>query len=384
MTDPNPLIEKFRVFVREHVLGREAWLDSSPEHPLAPIVELERQGISNWWVPAMYGGLGLSVRESLDIVELLAYGDAGLANGIAGRSLAAAAIRIYGDDAQKRNYLAPSATDPTFFGALSATEEAAGSELLRTATVARKLGNEYLLDGLKFVSTGAALAKFTVVLAKVAEGDLRAFIVPMDAKGVKVVKRWRTEGLRSYVYSQVALERCRIPASLMLRGQGVRLVEAATSAMRPQIAATAVGIGMRVRDVCLEYGAKKMLGGRPLAQNDVFAAKLGQMEAELTTMRAVAREAAVEFDEIVRGSDPEEHFRRHGGTKSAVVAKLICGQLGWKIASAGTEMFGGLGYMQEHIIWKLLRDVRHVAILEAGEDVIRALLHARHCVPIFE
>jgi alkylation response protein AidB-like acyl-CoA dehydrogenase len=383
-TQPHPLLPSFTAFVRDHVLGREAWLDSSPPHPLEPIAELDKQGIVHWWVPTSYGGHGLSVRESIDLVEVLAYGDAGIANGLAGRGLAAAALRIYGDDTQRRNYLAPSASDPSFFGALAASEDKAGSELLNTETTARRSGNEYVLDGVKFIATGAGIASFTIALARVDDGEFRAFIVPMDAKGVRVVKRWRTEGLRSYVYGQIAFEGCRIPAANLLRGHGVRIVEAVTSAMRPQIAATAVGIGMRVRDLCLAYGATKKIKGRPLAENDVFAAKMGQIEAELTVMRAASREAAAEFDEIMRGRDPEQHFHRHGGTKSAIVAKLICGQLGWKIASVGSEMFGGHGYTQDHLIWKLVRDIRHVSILEAGDDVIRAMLFSRYCIPVFD
>lgn len=382
--EPHPLSQRFKAFVREHLLGREAWLDGSPPHPLEPIVELGKQGVLHWWVPESHGGLGLSVRDSIDLVEILAYGDAGIANGLAGRCLAAAALRVYGSDAQQRNFLAPSATDPTFFGALSASEEKAGSELLNTETTARKSGGDYVLNGVKFVSTGAALATFTIVLAGVDDGDFRAFIVPMDAKGVRVVKRWRMEGLRSYVYSQIAFEDCRIPASNLLRGHGVRVVEAVTSAMRPQLAATAVGIGMRVRDLCLDYAASKKIKGRPLAENDVFAAKMGQMEGELCVMQAACRKAGSEFDDIMRGNDPEQHFHRHGGTKSAIVAKLLCGQLGWKIVSVGSELFGGLGYTQEHLICKLVRDMRHVSILEAGDDVIRALLYGRYCTPLFE
>lgn len=384
MPQPHPLTHQFKAFVRDHVLGREAWLDSSPPQPLGPIIELGKLGIAHWWVPEEQGGLGLSVRDSIDIVEILAYGDAGIANGLAGRCLAAAALRIYGDDAQRRRFLAPSATDPTFFGALAASEEQAGSELLNTETTARKSGGEYVLDGVKFVSTGAEIAAFSIVLAAVDDGDFRAFIVPMDAKGIRVAKRWRMDGLRSYVYSQVVLEGCRIPAENLLRGHGIRVVEAVTSAMRPQIAATAVGIALRARDLCLAYAGQKKIKGRPLAENDVFAAKLGQIEAELAVMRAACREAGAEFDEILRGKDPEQHFHRHGGTKSAIVAKLICGQLGSRIVAAASELFGGLGYAQDHLVCKLVRDMRHVPILEAGEDVIRALLYGRYCTPLLD
>ena len=76
-----------------------------------------------------------------------------------------------------------------------------------------------------------------------------------------------------------------------------------------------------------------------------------------------------------------EVFLRKGTLKSALTAKVFCGQAGWRIAGLGSEMFGGLGYTREMAIDKLVRDVRHVSIIEGGDDVLRDLVFSRYVVP---
>ena len=95
-------------------------------------------------------------------------------------------------------------------------------------------------------------------------------------------------------------------------------------------------------------------------------------------MRHVCRGAAREFDLIMGEPDAAERFLRRGTLKSALTAKSFCGRTGWKIAGLGSEMFGGLGYTREMTIDKLVRDIRHVSIIEGGDDVLRDLVFHRY------
>lgn len=103
-----------------------------------------------------------------------------------------------------------------------------------------------------------------------------------------------------------------------------------------------------------------------LLLNPVFAAKLGQMEMQLEAMLSVCKTAGREYDRLLAGPDPAGELLKLGSLKSAVVAKMLCGQLGWNIASVGSEMFGGLGFTEESLIGKLLRDVRYVSLVKGG------------------
>ena len=375
------LLPRVRAFAREELVPRQQELDSFPEAPSALCTQFQELGLANWWLPERYGGLGLGLEESVEIVSELAYGDAGIAFTLFISILGTVGVSLYGTDAVKERQLAPLAQGG--YAATLGSERAAGSELTKIATIAARAGSDVVLNGEKFFSTNAGFADFLVVFARSAQNPSEhlAIVVPGGSDGVRVVKRWEMIGLRSSGTYQVSFQRCRVPADGVLEGPGLRILEVALNASRILIASTALGISMRVRDLCMDYAKRKRLADKPLTANAVFAAKLGQIEMDIDAMRHVCRGAAREFDAIMRSGDAAEQFLRRGTLKSALTAKNFCGRTGWQVASTGSEMFGGLGYTRELEIDKLVRDVRHVSIIEGGDDVLRELVFNRYVVP---
>jgi alkylation response protein AidB-like acyl-CoA dehydrogenase len=206
--------------------------------------------------------------------------------------------------------------------------------------------------------------------------------VPRDTPGVRIDKRWDVIGLRASATYEVTLSGVRVPAANVLRGNGLRLLEIGLNASRILIAATALGIARRVRDVCMDYAKTKSVKGVPLVNNAVFASRLGQFEMQIEVMLNQCLAAAREYDMIAARPEAAEEFIRQGTLKSAMTTKMFCGQSGWQIASTASEMFGGLGYTHDLVIEKLVRDVRYVSIVEGGDDVLRDLLFHRHVVPV--
>jgi alkylation response protein AidB-like acyl-CoA dehydrogenase len=376
------ILPRVRAFAQSELVPHQAHLDSLPELPLAQLRTLHDLGLANWWLPERFGGMGLGLEDSVDIVSELAYGDAGVAFTAFISILSTTGVLLYGSEEVRQDYLAPLAANGGCSAAL-VSERGAGSDLTRIATTAAQVGDEIVINGEKLFATNAGFAGFHVVFARSAANPQEhlAVVVPGDHAGVRVAKRWEMIGLRSSGTYQVSLERCRVPSEGVLDGPGLRILEAMLNASRILIASTALGIGRRIRDECMDYARRKRLGTTPLTDNAVFAAKLGQMEMDLDAMRHVCRAAAREFDAIMRHSDAAEELLRIGTLRSALTAKSFCGQTGWKIASVGSEMFGGLGYTREMVIDKLLRDVRHVSIIEGGDDVLRDLVFNRFVVP---
>lgn len=376
------ILPRIREFAREELLPQQDHFDSFPEVPLPANQALHEQGLGHWWLPEQYGGMGLGLEESVDVVSELAYGDAGVAFTSFVSILGTVGVSLYGTDEAKERYLAPMAEEGHYC-ATPASEKAAGSELTKIATIAAPAGDGVVINGEKFFSTNSGFANFLVVFARSATnpGEHQAIVVPRENEGVKIVKRWEMIGLRSSGTYQVSFERCRVPAENVLDGPGLRILEVALNASRILIASTALGISRRVRDLSMEYAKRKRVGDKPLASNAVFAAKLGQMEMDIDAMRHVCKGAAREFDAIMSGDDAAERFLRKGTLRSALTAKSFCGSTGWKIAGIGSEMFGGLGYTREMVIDKLVRDVRHVSIIEGGDDVLRDLVFNRFVVP---
>jgi alkylation response protein AidB-like acyl-CoA dehydrogenase len=269
------------------------------------------------------------------------------------------------------------------FCATVASEREAGSELVRMATAARPSGTGWRIDGEKYFSTNAEVADFFLVYARLAgPGDaFGAFVVPRDAPGLSIVKRWPTIGVRAAGTYELSLRDC--PSDAQLAGNGLRILEIGLNASRTLMATSALGVGRRIRDLCLAYAEQKALKGGLLIENPVFAARLGQIQIDLDVMAAVCRAAARDFDEIKARSNAAELFMRTGCLRSVIVAKTTCGQLGWRIAGWGSEMLGGLGYTEESLIGKLVRDMRYVSIVEAGDDVLRDLMYTRHVMPAY-
>lgn len=373
---------RVRDFAREELLGQQEHFDSFPDVPHPSCEALHRERLGNWWLPERYGGMGLGLQDSVDVVSELAYGDAGIAFTMFISVLGTVGVSLYGSEETKERYLAPMASNGHFC-ATAASERAAGSELTKIATIAARSGDGVVLNGEKLFSTNAGFANFLVVIARSAASpdEHMAVVVPRDTEGVRTVKRWEMSGLRSSGTYQMSFERCRASAQDVLNGPGLRILEVALNASRILIASTAVGIARRVRDLCMEYARRKRVGDKPLVNNAVFAAKLGQMEMDIDAMRHVCLGAAREFDAIMNRSDAAEQFLRQGTLRSAVAAKSFCGRTGWQIAGLGSEMFGGLGYTREMVIDKLVRDVRHVSIIEGGDDVLRDLVFNRYVVP---
>lgn len=370
-------------FARRELIAQEQQLDSRALPPEVLYQRFAETGLGNWWVPKEYGGLGFGLQESVKIVTELAYGDAGAAFTLFIPVLTTSMLGWYGSDELKDAHLNRMVAENGCAATLG-SEHAAGSELARITTTVRREGDSLVLNGKKAFSTDADFAQFLIVLARV-EGSTSEFLtvlVPRETAGITVDKRWDMIGLRSSGTYQISLTDCRVPAGNALKGNGLRLLEVGLNASRILIASTALGIARRVRDVCMDYAKTKSVKGAPLANNPVFAAKLGQFEMLIEVMTNQCEAAARDYDAIASRPDAGEEFLRVGTLKSALTTKMFCGQTGWQITSAASEMFGGLGYTHEAVIGKLVRDVRYVSIVEAGDDVLRDLMFNRYVVPV--
>ncbi|HEY3999256.1 MAG TPA: acyl-CoA dehydrogenase family protein [Candidatus Xenobia bacterium] len=369
-----------REFVRDHLVGQEALFDAGLEAPVAACQAFQDAGLANWWIPTEYGGRGVSLEDSVDLVEELAYGDAGVAFTLFISVLATVPILLFGTATQKQTWLGQLARGG--YAATQGSEREAGSELLNMTTTATRVGDDFVVNGVKYFSTNAAFADPWLLIAKAPAEPLGfvalAFSPPT---GAIIRKRWPMVGLRASATYEVEFKACHVPATALLDDiNGLRALEIGLNASRILIATTAVGMGRRIRDLCLDYAKTKPLKGGVLLGNHVFVAKMGQMEMQLDAMLAACRAAGRDMDRAL-ASDGGSAFRRQGTLKSALVAKMLCGQVGWNIATVGSEMFGGLGYTRESLVEKLLRDMRHISIVEGGDDVLRETLFSRYVLP---
>lgn len=377
--------ERFETFARDHLAGQEALLDGGENHPLSLSLQLREAGLSNWWLPEEYGGFNTSMSKNVNIVASLSYHDAGFAFGSFLSILGTTMIDQFASQALAAQVLKDLGRSGAPCAVL-ASEASAGSDLTLTETTYAERGGTLKITGRKLFSTNTAEARFLVVLARNADDrtEFRAIVIPRDTPGVAVGRRWDFLGVKGSATYEVSLDGVEVASENVLNGNGIRVLEVGLNLSRTLIAACGIGIGRRVRDLCMDYASTKEVNGRPLDQNDVFSAKMGQIEADIAVMLSQCRAAAAEIDSALsldRGKGEGSPLYRIGTLRSALVAKMHCGRSSWNIATVGSEMFGGSGYERTHPVNKLLRDARFIGLVEGGEDVTRSLIYSRFVRP---
>lgn len=375
-------MERFLHGVRDYAAQELMTDPEEADPPTRAQLAFHERGLANWWLPEEYGGLGVGLRVSVDAVSELAYADAGSAFTLFVSILGSTLVSLYGSDELKDRTLRKVGASGGFSATLG-SELAAGSDLASMTTTAARRTGGLVIDGEKSFATNAGFAEFLVVIAASADNPLEhlAIVVPRDTPGVRIGRRWQTFGMPTAGTYQVTFEGCRVPEANLLRGPGLVLLEVGLNTTRTLIAACGVGIARRVRDLSLTYSRDKRVHGESLLVNAVFAAKLGQMEMDIEVMRNQCLAAGAEFDALAAAPDGPAELLSRGVLRSAVTAKVCCGRLGWRIATLGSEMFGGLGYTDRSPIGRLLRDMRFISILEGGDDVLRELVYRRFVIP---
>ena len=254
----------------------------------------------------------------------------------------------------------------------AASEAAAGSDLLALATTATRTDSGYVLNGRKEYSSNLRAADYVIVVARTGPADARStdalswFLVPTNAPGVTIGERWPTFGLRALDVSPLELKDVEVPATCLLggEGRGLPMMGGSLAQSRTGIAALGVGIARRARDVVMEHGKRRRLYGDKLNRLQDYRFHISDMEKNIAAARALVWVSARRAD---AGAD---------AGKEASIAKLFAGEMVMGVTSAASAMLGSIGYTGQSQVEKLLRDGRHVAIVEGPEPTHKELIFA--------
>lgn len=255
----------------------------------------------------------------------------------------------------------------------AASERVAGSDLLAMSVRAEPTANGYRLNGRKEYSSNLRHARFVIVVARTRPGGDRSrdahswFLVPTQSPGVTIGPRWPTFGLRAMDLSPLELHDVDVPATYLLgaEGAGLPMMAQHLSQSRTGIAAVGVGIARRARDLVLEHSRRRRVFGEKLAHQQDYRFRIADMERDIAAARALVWLAATKSD---RGDD---------ATKEASIAKLFAGEMVMRVTVAASAMLGSVGYTGQTAIEKLLRDGRHVAIVEGPEPIHKEIIFAQ-------
>lgn len=305
------------------------------------------------------------------LAEELAYNCASFASHLMLPVFFNRVVLSYLPPAEREEFLQRCLNEPVITS-FAASEAAAGSDLMALSTKATKTGSGYVLRGRKEYSSNLRAAQYVIVVARTGPEGTRStdtmswFLVPTDAPGVVIGERWSTFGLRALDISPLELNDVEVPAEFMLgdEGRGLPMMAGSLSMSRIGIAALGVGIARRARDTVFEHGRRRRIYGDKLNRMQDYRFRIAAMERDIAAARALVWVAARQGDS---GAD---------AGKEASVAKLFSGEMVSAVTTAASAMLGSIGYTGQSQIEKLLRDGRHVAIVEGPEPTHKELIFA--------
>jgi alkylation response protein AidB-like acyl-CoA dehydrogenase len=362
--------ELVRTIARDRIAPRAAEIDESHEFPW-DVVELYREhGIFGLFYGEEHGGLGTGTLLSLVAIEEVSKVCATSGLILAVQELGSLALKLAGNDAQKARFL-PSLASGDVLAAYALTEAGSGSDSAAMRTTARREGDEYVLDGSKRFITNAGVAGLYTVFAKTdpdAEHEgISAFVVEAGTPGFEVTRLEPKMGIAGSTTGELLFEGARVPAANLLggEGEGFRIAMRVLDRSRPGVAAQGLGIAQGATDYALEYARTRETMGKPIAQHQLIAAKLADME----TRCEAARGLLYRFGRMVDEGAPEAEL-----TKASAMAKLFCTDTAMDVATEAVQVLGGYGYIKEYPVERMMRDAKITQIYEGTNEIQRIVI----------
>jgi alkylation response protein AidB-like acyl-CoA dehydrogenase len=361
-----------RELARERIAPRAAEIDKTAEFPW-DVVDLYRENeLFGILYDEEYGGIGASSLMTLVAIEEVSKVCATSGLIIAVQELGSLGLKLAGSDEQKQRYL-PRLASGEWLAAYALTEPGSGSDSAAMRTTARRDGDEYVLNGGKRFITNAGVANLYTVFAKTdpsaGHSGISAFVVESDAPGFEVGRIEPKMGIKGSTTGEVFFNDCRIPAENLLgeEGEGFKIAMRILDRSRPGIGAQALGIAQGATDYALEYSKSRETMGKPIAQHQLIAAKLADMETKCEAARGLLYRCGQLIDE-----DGEI-------TKISAQTKLYCSDVAMEVTTDAVQILGGYGYIQEYPVERMMRDAKITQLYE-GTNEIQRLVIAREMV----
>ncbi len=356
-----------RAFAREEMMPHARDWDESEVFPVEALRKAAALGFGGIYVKDDVGGSALSRLDAALIFEELAQGCTSTAAYISIHNMAAWMIDAFGGNEQRKKFL-PKLCTMAHFASYCLTEPGSGSDAASLTTRARRDGDAYVLDGAKAFISGGGISDIYVVMARTGDAGPRGIsciVVEKGTRGLSYGAHEKKLGWKTQPTAMVMFENCRVPAANLIgsEGQGFKIAMAGLDGGRLNIGACSIGGAQFCLDRTVEYMKERKQFGSRLADFQALQFRVADYATELEAARLLLHRAAVAVGE----GEP-------AATRLAAQAKLRATDTGFDVVNGCLQLHGGYGYLRDHPIERVLRDVRVHQILEGTNEIMRVIV----------
>lgn len=351
----------------------ESEIDRTGEFPAGLYSRMGEQGLLGLPFPDEFGGAGGDILDVVLATEQLGMTSSTAVNlFLVPVVFGGMMIFLSGNDEQRREHLPRLARGEVRF-AFALTEPQAGSDARSIKTRAVRDGDELVLTGTKYWTTGATVADHIIVVcisspdADPSQG-MSVLLVPRESEGLTVTPLPKLAG-NAFPSCEVTLEGVRVPVENVVGGQecidrgwGQLLMTADLE--RICLAATCVGGAQAVLDECVAFAREREQFGRPIVKFQAIQHELADMATRVDAMRWMTYHAA--------------WLKASGQScfKEICMAKLFCSESLAELVKKGMQVFGGRGYSMDYNMQRYLRE-SYLALYAGGTSEIQRSIIGR-------
>jgi alkylation response protein AidB-like acyl-CoA dehydrogenase len=356
-----------RQFAQQAMMPHAREWDENEVFPVDALREAAALGFASIYVREDVGGSGLTRLDAALIFEELAQGCPSTAAYISIHNMVAWMIDRFGSAEVRKRFL-PKLSTMEHFASYCLTEPDAGSDAASLKTCARRDSNFYVLDGAKAFISGGGASDIYAVMARTGDNSSRGIsciAVEKDTPGLSFGAQEKKLGWKSQPTAMVLFENCRVPVANRIgaEGEGFRIAMAGLDGGRLNIAACSLGGAQFCLDRTIDYMKERRQFGTRIADFQALQFRIADYATALDAARLLLHRAAVAVGE-----------GESGATRLAAEAKRFATDAGFDVVNGCLQMHGGYGYLRDHPIERVLRDLRVHQILEGTNEIMRVII----------
>ncbi len=381
--DERALLDSIDRWLEKKVAPVAAKFEQADEYPQELVDDMIEMGLFGALIEPEYGGLGLSALTYCRIVARISEEWMSLTGVFNSHLMMALVVQKFGTQLQKDHWLPKFATGE-LRGGLGLTEAAAGTDLQGIHTVARRDGDDYVVNGSKLWITNVIEGDILALLVKTdpeaqpRHRGMTMLIVPTrdmqtrgDLAGVTRGRKLQKLGYKGIDTGEINFADYRCDAALSLvggeEGKGFLMATGGLEIGRVNVAARGVGVARRALKEAVAYAQMRKTMGKPIAEHQAIQIKLG-------TMAAKTRAAELLVDDAARAYDGGGRVDMEAG-----MAKWFASETAFECATEAMRIFGANGYSRDYPIERLFRDAPLMMIGE-GSNEMQLIIIARQLI----